>query len=114
MNDLAELNVDENLVRVGGVVQVEEEMVEMQIGCICCTLRADIFVEVARFAKQKRFDYLVFDIIGISEPMQVAETFRKPILIKVIAESRASKEADGKESKEKDSEAADAADTEYT
>ncbi len=73
---MAELNADASLVRDGSVVQVEKEMLETQNQCIFCTLWADIVVEVAKLVKQKRFDFLVIESIGISEP---AFTFPFPL-----------------------------------
>ncbi len=77
VNDMAEVNIDAELVRQGGglVSQKDAQMVEMQNGCICCTLREDLLIEVARLAEQRSFDYLVIESTGISEPMPVAATF---------------------------------------
>lgn len=69
VNDMSEVNVDAQLIRT------EEKMVEMSNGCICCTLREDLLIEVAKLAEDKRFDYLVIESTGISEPLPVAETF---------------------------------------
>ena len=79
VNDMSEINVDANLVRDGGFVQVEEDLVQLENGCICCTLRADLVKEVAKLVRQNRFDYLVIESTGISEPMQVAESFTMPV-----------------------------------
>ena len=77
VNDMSEVNIDAPLVRDGGadLSRTEEQLVEMTNGCICCTLREDLLVEVARLAGAGRFDYLLIESTGISEPMPVAETF---------------------------------------
>lgn len=77
VNDMSEVNIDAALVRDGGadLSRTDEQLVEMSNGCICCTLREDLLIEVSRLAKEGRFDYLLIESTGISEPMPVAETF---------------------------------------
>jgi G3E family GTPase len=77
VNDMSEVNIDGRLVREGGAAlsRVEERLVELSNGCICCTLREDLLQEVARLADEGRFDYLLVESTGISEPLPVAETF---------------------------------------
>lgn len=77
VNDMSEINIDAALVREGGadLSRTEEQLVEMTNGCICCTLRDDLLKEVAQLAAQDRFDYLLIESTGISEPLPVAATF---------------------------------------
>merc|ERR1712054_245780 len=75
VNDMAELKIDAELVKNTGMVQVKEELVQLENGCICCTLREDLLKEIAKLSEQGKFDYLVIESTGISEPIQVAETF---------------------------------------
>ncbi len=76
VNDMSEVNIDAALVRDGGaqLSRSEEKLVEMTNGCICCTLREDLLIEVRRLAEQGRFDYLLIESTGISEPLPVAQT----------------------------------------
>ncbi|WP_175410322.1 GTP-binding protein [Streptomyces sp. TRM64462] len=80
VNDMSEINIDAALVRGGDAAlsRTEERLVEMTNGCICCTLRDDLLEEVDRLAREGRFDYLLIESSGISEPMPVAATFAFP------------------------------------
>ena len=77
VNDMSEVNIDADLVRDGGadLSHTEEKLVEMTNGCICCTLRDDLLIEVRRLAAEGRFDYLLIEGTGIAEPLPVAATF---------------------------------------
>ena len=77
VNDMSEVNIDAQLVRGGDAAlsRTEEKLVEMTNGCICCTLRDDLLLEVARLAAEGRFDYLLIESTGIGEPLPVAATF---------------------------------------
>jgi G3E family GTPase len=77
VNDMSEVNIDADLVRDGGarLSRTDEALVEMSNGCICCTLRDDLLNEVRRLASERRFDYLLIESTGISEPLPVAATF---------------------------------------
>lgn len=76
VNDMSEINIDASAVK--NEVQLnrsEEKLIEMSNGCICCTLREDLLLEVRKLADEGRFDYLLIESTGISEPLPVAETF---------------------------------------
>ncbi len=77
VNDMSEINIDAALIRDGGaqLSRTEEKLVEFTNGCICCTLRDDLLAEVRRLAAEGRFDYLLIESTGISEPLPVAATF---------------------------------------
>lgn len=77
VNDMSEINIDSHLVAQSGanLSRTEEKLVDMTNGCICCTLREDLLKEVSRLAREQRFDYLLIESTGISEPLPVAATF---------------------------------------
>ncbi|GAB3249665.1 GTP-binding protein [Chitinimonas naiadis] len=77
VNDMSEVNIDARLVQEGGaqLSRADERLVEMSNGCICCTLREDLLIEIGKLAREGRFDYLLIESTGISEPLPVAETF---------------------------------------
>ena len=76
VNDMSEINIDSTILQKEvSLNRSEEKLVEMSNGCICCTLREDLLEEVTKLAREERFDYLVIESTGISEPLPVAETF---------------------------------------
>ncbi|PHR81281.1 MAG: 4-hydroxytetrahydrobiopterin dehydratase [Colwellia sp.] len=76
VNDMSEINIDSAMIQNEvSLNRSDEKLVEMSNGCICCTLREDLLIEVTKLAKDGRFDYLVIESTGISEPLPVAETF---------------------------------------
>ncbi len=77
VNDMSEVNIDADLIQKGtsNLSRTEEKLVEMSNGCICCTLREDLLMQVRNLASEGRFDYLLIESTGISEPLPVASTF---------------------------------------
>lgn len=75
VNDMSEVNIDASLIKKGGFSRTEEKLVEIQNGCICCTLREDLIIEVNRLVENGDIDYIVIESSGISEPIPVAQTF---------------------------------------
>ena len=76
VNDMSEINIDTSMIQNNvSLNRKEEKLVEMSNGCICCTLREDLLIEVTKLAKAESFDYLLIESTGISEPLPVAETF---------------------------------------
>ncbi|RKF79286.1 COBW domain-containing protein [Golovinomyces cichoracearum] len=75
VNDMSSLNIDASLIQQHTVSESKEKLVQLQNGCICCTLRGDLLEEIVRLARTDTVQYVVIESTGISEPMQVAETF---------------------------------------
>lgn len=76
VNDMAEINVDANLIKDGvELSQTEEKLIEMQNGCVCCTLRDDLLVEIQRLAAAGKYDAIIIESTGIAEPVPIAQTF---------------------------------------
>ncbi|AEB27842.1 Putative GTPase (G3E family) [Francisella cf. novicida Fx1] len=77
VNDMNEINIDAELIKNhdSHISKTEAKMVELSNGCICCTLREDLLVEVEQLAKSQKYDYLIIESTGISEPLPVATTF---------------------------------------
>ncbi len=75
VNDMSEVNIDAELIKQGGFSRTEERLVQIQNGCICCTLREDLMKEVEKLVKTGNIDYIVIESSGISEPIPVAQTF---------------------------------------
>jgi G3E family GTPase len=76
VNDMSDINIDAAIVQNDvSLSRSDEKLIEMSNGCICCTLREDLLVEITKLAEEGRFDYLVVESTGISEPLPVAETF---------------------------------------
>ncbi|WP_025717426.1 GTP-binding protein [Paenibacillus sp. 1-18] len=76
VNDMSEVNIDVELVKKeGGLSRTEEKLVELSNGCICCTLREDLLLEVKKLSEQGEFDYILIESTGISEPVPIAQTF---------------------------------------
>lgn len=77
VNDMSEVNIDAALMRSGdaSLSHSEEKIVEMSNSCICCTLREDLLLEIGKLAWEGRFDHLIIESTGVSEPMPMVETF---------------------------------------
>jgi G3E family GTPase len=75
VNDMSEVNIDASMIKQGGFTRTDEKLVELQNGCICCTLREDLIIEVEKLVRTGDIDYIVIESTGISEPIPVAQTF---------------------------------------
>lgn len=75
VNDMSEVNIDASMIKQGGFSRTDEKLVELQNGCICCTLREDLMIEVERLVQAGDIEYILIESSGISEPVPVAQTF---------------------------------------
>ena len=75
VNDMGAINLDADEIKHSKLIQEEAEMVELQNGCVCCTLRGDLLKSVKRLSEEGSYDYLVIETTGISEPLPIAQTF---------------------------------------
>lgn len=75
VNDVSQLNIDATFIQNHNIIQKEEKLIQLQNGCICCTLRGELLEELVNIAKDDKYQYIIIESTGISEPMQVAETF---------------------------------------
>ena len=85
VNDMSEVNIDAALVKGEATLsRTEEKLVELSNGCICCTLRDDLMQEIEKLVKEGRFDYILIESTGISEPVPVAQTLHTPMKNRVL------------------------------
>jgi len=75
VNDMATLNIDASLIKNSQLIQEEEKMIQLENGCVCCTLREDLYKSLLKFKNEYNFDHVIVESTGISEPINVAETF---------------------------------------
>lgn len=75
VNDMAELNIDQSFIESTGLIQSEEQMIAMENGCVCCTLQSDLVQQIRNLAKLNKFEYLIIEASGVSEPSEIAKLF---------------------------------------
>ena len=75
VNDMAEINIDKSLIDKTSLIQSEESMVGMQNGCICCTLQSDLVTQIIQLTQKKKFNYIIIEASGVSEPHEIAPLF---------------------------------------
>ena len=75
VNDMAEINIDKSLIDKTSLIQSDESMVGMQNGCICCTLQSDLVTQIIQLTQKKKFNYIVIEASGVSEPHEIAPLF---------------------------------------
>ena len=85
VNDMSEINIDSSLIEQGSFNRIDEELVQLTNGCICCTLRQDLITQIDKLSQQNKFDYILIESTGISEPLPVAQTFYIDDLLKAKA-----------------------------
>ena len=75
VNDMAEINIDKSLIDNTSLIQSDESMIGMQNGCICCTLQSDLVTQIIQLTQKKKFNYIVIEASGVSEPHEIAPLF---------------------------------------